>query len=345
MFPVSGDLSDPASDSLIISGAGRYNILTDLPDNANNHNGGTLRFGPDGRLYLSLGEDAVPCAAQDSSGLRGMILRLAVDSLPGAGAGPAPKSSITPPNNPFVASTNANARLCYCFGLRNPFRFNIDPPTGDLFIADVGQNTWEEVSLSESGGENFGWPFREGPAVRTQAGCSEPGGPGAASYTAPIAYYDRTGFTASVISGGIYRPKNYPLDFSFPPEYTGDGFYADYYQGFLRRIKKSGAVWITPPPVPGQPNANDWANGLQSPSDFQVGPDGALYYISQFVSFTPNTGSLHRIGHRPQLPTLSGWGMAGLTGSISLAFWLVWRRKLNLTTEARRTRRKTTPFS
>src|SRR5262249_11931446 len=152
MFTASGDLSSPASSNLALGS--RFNIITDIPDNASNHNGGTLRFGPDGMLYASMGEDGDPCGAQDSTRFKGVILRLDVSALPQPGSGPPAKSLIRPATgNPFPA-TNANAGLTYCYGLRNPFRFHIDAASGRLYIADVGEGTWEEVDEA-IGGENF----------------------------------------------------------------------------------------------------------------------------------------------------------------------------------------------
>ncbi len=292
MFTATGDLNDSTSHNLALGS--RYDIITDIPDAAGNHNGGTLRFGPDGMLYASLGEDADYCFAQDSGSFKGEILRLLVDSLPGGGAGPASKSAITPPGNPFSGS--ANAQLVWAYGLRNPFRFNIDPLTGNLYIADVGQTVYEEVNEC-AGGENFGWPFREGPASRVVAGCTEPGGFGNGSFFSPIAYYNRSGFTASIISAGLYRPVAGPNLYNFPVEYDGDYFFIDYYQGFMRRIKKSGSVWGGAPDAPGQPDSANWGIGFVSGSDFQVGPDGASYYLLQFVNFAPNSGQLKRIAY------------------------------------------------
>jgi cysteine-rich repeat protein len=290
MFALTGDLSDGSSTNLQVDAASRFNILTDIPDNASNHNAGTLRFGPDGALYASLGEDADACAAQTLGSLKGAILRLSVGSLPGAGSGPPAKSTLVPSGNPFPGP-NDNARLTFAYGLRNPFRFHVDPATGDLFIGDVGLIDFEEADRAV-GGENFGWPFREGPLIRTPGGCSEPGGPGGSTYDAPITYYDRSGFTAAIIGAGLYRQVDYPFDLSFPPEYDGDYFFADYFQGFLRRVKESGGAW-SPAPAPGQPNADDWATQISTPGDFLPGPDGALYYLSQFGG----GGTLHRIRH------------------------------------------------
>ena len=290
MFALTGDLDDGTSANLQVDAGSRFNILTDIPDDASNHNAGTLRFGPDGALYASIGEDADHCAAQTTTSLKGVILRLSVASLPGAGSGPPAKSTLVPSGNPF-SGPNDNARLTFAYGLRNPFRFQIDALTGELFIADVGAGEYEEANRA-AGGENFGWPFREGPEIRTPGGCSEPGGPGGSSYDAPITYYNRTGFTAAIIGGGLYRQVDYPFDMSFPPEYDGDYFFAEYYQGFMRRVKESGGIW-SPAPAPGQPNEDDWATGLSTPGDFLPGADGALYYLSQFGG----GGTLRRIRH------------------------------------------------
>jgi len=279
MYTVTGDLSDPNSDNLSIAPSSRYDILTDIPDNAFNHNGGTVRFGIDGMLYVSMGDDANQCTAQETDDLRGMILRLDMSAMPGSGSGPPSKANITPSDNPF--SGDANTNLVFCYGLRNPFRFNVDKVTGQLFIADVGLVDFEEVDLA-SGGENFGWPFREAEMIRNPGGCDEPGGPGGSTYDSPIHFYDRSGFSASIVSATYYRPENYPADDSFPPEYNGDCFYVEYYEGWMVRIKDNGSSWEVADPVAGQPSNERWATGLVGASDFLVGPDGAIYYIAQY---------------------------------------------------------------
>ncbi|MBI5868160.1 MAG: PQQ-dependent sugar dehydrogenase, partial [candidate division Zixibacteria bacterium] len=110
MFTVTGDVSDPGSGNLAIAAASQFNLITDIPDAATNHNGGTLRFGPDGLLYVSSGDDATPCSAQDSTDLRGCILRLKVSGMPLAGSGPPAKSLLVATGNPFPGP-NDNARL------------------------------------------------------------------------------------------------------------------------------------------------------------------------------------------------------------------------------------------
>jgi len=302
MFTVTGDLSDPNSDNLAISAASRYDLLTDIPDNAYNHNGGTCRFGTDDMLYVSMGDDATQCTAQETDDLRGMILRLDVSTMPGSGSGPPPKADITPSDNPFTGDANTN--LVFCYGLRNPFRFNVDRVSGDLYIADVGLGSYEEVDLA-TGGENFGWPFREGPMIREPGGCDEPGGPGGTDYDDPIHYYNRSGFSASVVSATYYRPENFPADSSFPPEYNGNCFYVEYYQGWMVRIKDTGSSWEVADPVAGQPSNDHWATGLDGASDFLVGPDGAIYYCRQYGDGGGGSGgSLRRIEYNgPAVPT------------------------------------------
>jgi glucose/arabinose dehydrogenase len=304
MYTASGDLSNPASSNLTLGN--RYNIITDIPDAANNHNGGTLRFGPDKKLYASLGEDADACGAQDSTTFKGVILRLDVSQLPQGGSGPPAKSLITPIDNPFTGG-NANAALVWAFGLRNPFRFHIDPQNGRLMIADVGQNSWEEVDQC-LGAENFGWPNYEGPDELITT-C-----PVQSAYTPPVAWYDRTVFagSAAVISATLYRPMPGGI-YNFPAEYHGNYFYAEYYQGFIRRITDYTGTWLPAAAVPGQPNATDWGTAIANVSDYLVGPDGGLYYCKQFsaasirrIVYTANQGGVgDGGGNRPPILSVS----------------------------------------
>lgn len=272
-YTASGDLTAPASTALTLGS--RYVILNDVPDAAINHNGGTLRFGPDKMLYASFGEDADPCGAQDSTTFKGVILRLDVDGLPAGAGGPPARSAITPADNPYTGGANQNAGLVWAFGLRNPFRFHVDAPTGHLYIADVGNNTWEEIDECVKG-ENFGWPYYEGPAL--VGGSCPPQSP----YTAPIATFNRVGVTASIISVGRYRGTG--GIYTFPPSHEGDYFYSDYYSGWIRRIRFDGVSWVPAPAATGQPNATDWADNIAYVSDWLTGPDGAIYYCKQFSS-------------------------------------------------------------
>jgi len=283
-FTLTGDLSGTGSGALTFDPASRYDLVNDIPDAAFNHNGGTLRFGPDGMLYVSLGEDAVPCAAQDTSSLRGVILRLDVSRLP-AGPGSATRALITPADNPFATAATPNKRLIWAYGLRNPFRFHIDPLDGSLFIADVGQGNWEEVDRAPQGGMNFGWPIYEGRASYLgPGGCPTPG-----TLTGPLFVYDH-GAGLAVMSAGVYR-RPFGTFNGFPMDYEGNYFFADYYSGSVWRLKNSGSTWDLASPVAGQPAPDHWAEGFDGVSDYLVGPDGALWYCHQ------GNGQIRRVAY------------------------------------------------
>ena len=286
-FTVGGDLTLTGNGSLTIDPASRHDVIASVPDNDDRHNGGTLRFGPDGMLYASFGEDHGGCAAQDTSGLRGVILRLDVSRLPPGPGGPPAPDLVTPPGNPF-ATGGLNARLIWAFGLRNPFRFGIDPVDGTLYIGDVGQLTWEEVDRAPVGGLDFGWSRHEGFAL-FNASCAL-----TLPHTPPIHAYSRITSSASVICAGAYRAPAGAAR-PFPPEYEGDVFFSDYYDGFLRRLTGSGDAWAIAPPVPGQPGPDVWAAGLGAVSDYLVGPDGSLWYCRQYTNPFAPTGEIVRI--------------------------------------------------
>jgi glucose/arabinose dehydrogenase len=178
-----------------------------------NHNGGDLAFGPDGYLYIALGDGG---SAGDPQGygqsintLLGKILRIDVDAaLPHA----------IPPQNPFVGSEGLDE--IWAYGLRNPWRIAFDPLTGDLYIADVGQNQVEEVNFQPAdspGGENYGWKYREGAHPYD----GEP--PANLDLVDPVAEY-RHDLGCSVTGGVVYRGGYYP-------EWQGVYFYGDYCSG------------------------------------------------------------------------------------------------------------------
>jgi len=291
-YDVTGDLAGVGDRLLAIDPTSRRDILTGVPDAQSNHNGGTLRFGTDGMLYASFGEDAVECAAQDTTTLRGVIVRLDVSGVP-PGGGPAPSlAAITPADNPLAGHADPRARLIWAWGLRNPFRFQVDAADGALFVADVGQETYEELNLLAGGGANCGWPRFEGFAD-WNLGCALAG-----PHVPPIHAYDRTFIPgASVIAAAIYRgPPCVPEDTcGFGPDYEGDAFYSDYGGGFLRRLERSGAAWAPAAPVPGQPSAEDWGRGFEAVSDFALAADGSLWLCRQAVAFAPSSGEIRAI--------------------------------------------------
>jgi glucose/arabinose dehydrogenase len=289
MYQASGDLSNPGSVNVSLGAP--FHLLTDLPDEFQAHNGGHLHFDANRMLYLSLGDDQRPCFAQDLTVPHGSILRLDVSSMPGAGSGPPPKADITPEDNPF-SGPNDWARLRYAWGLRNPWSFSIDPSTFDLYVGDVGWNAEEEVDLIPSAkpGGNYGWPQREGfsnPACCGNCGVGN-------LFVDPIYSYPHDENPKTIIGGPLYRlvPGGAA---NFPVSYDGSYFFLEWWDGWIRRLEKKGAVWQVAAPASGQPSPENWAEGFACATDLQRGPDGALYVLR--VSCSP--GGLYRIHADP----------------------------------------------
>ena len=300
-FTCSGALADPVSTNLQFAASSRRVVLGTLVDNAQTHNGGSLRFGPDGMLYLSCGEDGVPCAAQDPLSQSGALLRFQVANLPAGGSLSLPSfASLDPGDNPLSANGDST-QLLLAHGLRNPWRCSIDALTGNLYLADVGAFALEEVSEYERPAagplplRNFGWPWREG--TQPGAGC---GGGAPAGLVPPIVTVP-IGPWSSILAGPRYRSQ--PAAHDFGVGYDGVLFYADHALGAVRRLVRTGS-WAPAAAVPGQPNAADWATGFDQITALQQGPDGALYC-------TRHPGSLQRvrpIGQGAAISVVAGGG-------------------------------------
>jgi glucose/arabinose dehydrogenase len=291
-YTASGDVTNPSGENVTLGSP--LLLIDDVADNNPNHNSGCLRFGADGRLYVSVGEDEDWCSADDPKTLKGQILRLDVSRLPVGGGGPVPRAMLDPGDNP-LAVADSNARLVYAYGLRNPWRFHLDQAYGRVYAADVGEDIVEELDEIASG-DYLGWPYREGNTIVQRANCPEPGGPGTTPYKAPILLLARNTDLTAIIEAGVYRHS--PTGASnWPREYAGQLFYGEYYGGYLRRLQRNvQGVWSAPAPAPGQPNANDWGTGFKSAVDFLVGPDGSMWCLRQFNdSMAGITGSLQRI--------------------------------------------------
>jgi len=285
MYTASGELEDPASTTVALSDP--YFLLTDIRDSTGVHNGGTLRFGPDGMLYASLGDDAVSCDAQELESPHGKILRLDPSALPGQGPGPPPKSEITPPDNPFPGAGDWG-RLVWSWGHRNPFRFEIDPLTGDVFVGDVGSQWFEEIDLvpRDDPGLNYGWPQLEADRpVKVFGDCGA-----GREFTPPITALPHA-FPISIVGGPRWRPAG-DAQGSFPSDAAGDLFFLEFFSGDVYRLRREGASWR---PVPGPGRADSaWASGFAISSDFQEGPDGALWLLAMGFGNSLPTG-IHRI--------------------------------------------------
>src|SRR5436305_5646812 len=190
--------------------AGSRVILLELNSlsTATNHNGGALHFGPDGNLYIAVGDNANGSNSQNLSNLRGKILRIAPDGT-------------IPPDNPFVQSTTARHEI-WALGLRNPFTFAFRGTTNFMYINDVGESTWEEIDLGQAGA-NYGWPATEGPTTNP-------------AYQSPIYYYGHS--EGCAITGGAFYSPSTP---NFPSSYVGKYFFGDYCSGFIRILNPSTA--------------------------------------------------------------------------------------------------------
>lgn len=178
------DAADPASEKIIM----------EIEQPYGNHNGSSINFGPDGMLYFSLGDGGWANDphhnGQNLGTLLGSILRIDIDKHDEG------KNYAIPPDNPFVNHEGARGEI-WAFGLRNVWRMNFDPKTGELWAADVGQNAWEEVDIIVKGG-NYGWNVREGTHP------FEDGTPATEPLIDPVAEYPRN-LGVSVTGGYVYR--------------------------------------------------------------------------------------------------------------------------------------------
>ena len=283
---IDPDAADPASEVRV--------LRVQQPEE--NHKGGMLAFGPDGFLYVFLGDgggagdEHPPCGnGQNRTVLLGKVLRLdvrGVDPLASApDCGGAAGNYGVPSTNPF--RDGAGTGLCdeiWAYGLRNPWRASIDPANGDLYIADVGQACWEEVNWvagTSTGGENYGWRVMEGTHCYNPAqiftcdpqGATCAGSPPCnhASITRPVVDYQHSVLGECAVTGGyVYRGCKMPF-------WSGTYFYGEYCVGFVRAFKMSGGVPVDQQDVTGLVDPGGTFGGLGS---FGVDGQGELYAVA-----------------------------------------------------------------
>ena len=271
-YAVSGDpdVADAGSDTPVI----------DVAQPFANHNGGDLHFGPDGFLYISIGDGGAGCdpgdEAQDGASLLGKLLRIDVDSG---------SPYAVPPSNPFVGPDGIADEI-WSVGLRNPWRFSFDRTTGDLWIGDVGQNAFEEIDYqpaSSSGGENYGWDCREGFASAASAsGC------GTTAVCLPLTMFTEPvhdfshGDGCSVTGGYRYRG-------SASPGLAGVYVFSDYCNGELRGLTTSdgGMTWDLQSLRPADGGLNPTAFGEDIDGELYVASDGGTIYRLTVASDAP----------------------------------------------------------
>jgi glucose/arabinose dehydrogenase len=232
-FTANGDVAVAGSEFVVLE--------LDNLSSATNHNGGAIHFGPDGKLYAAVGENASRNNSQTLTNLLGKILRIDADGN-------------MPSDNPFYTQATGRNRAIWALGLRNPFTFAFQPGTGRMFINDVGEISWEEIN-DGLGGSNYGWPATEGPT-------SNP------SYVSPLYSYSHGSgaSTGCAITGGVFYNPDVP---QFPSLYTGKYFFSDFCSGWINLFD------------PATNSATTFASSISAPVDLQLGPDGSLYYLAR----------------------------------------------------------------
>ena len=251
------DHADPATEKSILN----------VPQDANSVlYGGLIAFGPDGKLYLGLGDgsptDSVLQTAQDSTVLLGKILRLDVD-------GGSPYA--IPADNPYVARPGWRGEI-WQLGLRNPWRWSFDRANGEVWIGDVGEDLWEEIDYLPTpvvGGNNFGWPFLEGRQCFSPAvGCDDTG------LVPPLLVYAHQP-SCAVTGGYVYRGRKFP-------DLRGTYIYGDYCSGFVRALRIEGGMAVPAYTPLSPPLTNDNIVSFGEDADgevYVVMASGRLYRI------------------------------------------------------------------
>lgn len=225
----------------------RSQVVLTVQNNVPHHNGGHLAFGPDGYLYIGVGDDGWMDYAQNPAELRGKLLRIQVEPVYHAIVETAPhrvflpvtpQASSTPftyeipPDNPFVQAPGHRPEI-WALGLRNPWRIAFDVETGDLYISDVGQDAYEEINFERAGdpgGHNYGWPIMEGKHCFDGPTCNSAG------LTPPVWEYTHEGGNCSVIGGEVYRDDEIP-------DLAGAYLFGDFCSGRVWGLRAVQGVW------------------------------------------------------------------------------------------------------
>jgi glucose/arabinose dehydrogenase len=271
-----GDMGDPASEE----------ILLQIHQPFANHNGGQLAFGPDGYLYIGTGDGGSggdPLNnGQNLSVLLGKILRIDVES--------GRQTYIVPRSNPFIIDLEARSEI-WAYGLRNPWRFSFDRLTGDLYVADVGQNRIEEVDFqaaSSGGGENYGWKIMEGPECFGAPSCNQEG------LVLPVAFYEHSPAQGCAVTGGyVYRGPSCPT-------FQGTYLYGDYCSGVIWGVRRDSVSWQSGPLL----------DSTLSISSFGEDEAGEIYVLDL------GGGALYQV--RAQLPLMPDVKANGLDGPVEV---------------------------
>lgn len=273
-----------------------------MPADGQSHSTGAVAFGPDGSLYFSNGDaasynavDPRAARAADLDSLAGKIMR--IDPVSGQGLA----------DNPFYdGNPSSNRSKVVNLGLRNPFRFTIDPNSGELWIGDVGWTAWEEMNTGT--GQDFGWPcFEGGFNVSLQTGGYRDL-PSCVTYyptanaTPPTVSWNREGTTGAAIAGPTY------VGGSYPPEFDGARFYGDYTKGWIRYQLADGST-------------ADFATGVPTMVDLELGPAGNLHVVDflggairRYVYDDPGGGFVCQVTNNPNGSVTVSWNNQNALG-------------------------------
>ncbi|TSC69106.1 MAG: hypothetical protein G01um101456_351, partial [Parcubacteria group bacterium Gr01-1014_56] len=266
-----------------------------IPSDSMSHSVGGLRFGPDGKLYATLGDganfdtvDPRALRAQNLDSLAGKVIRITTDGT-------------APSDNPFYnGDPNANRSKVFALGVRNAFRFNFSPTSGALFLGDVGWSTWEEVNIITPG-NNYGWPCHEGMGTTTY-NCTASSGAQDPAYT----------YVHDVNGAGAITAGSFPSNSVYPAQYDNSWFFGDYAQNWIKRLVIDGSNNVV--------SVENFMDNPDGPVDISTGPDGNIYFIS---IYTGNLNRLtHTMGNRRPVPVVSAnptSGLAPLTVNFSSA--------------------------
>ena len=259
---VSRFTADPADPDRALPGSEQVIFEIDDSDSGY-HRGGALHFGPDGKLYVAIGDHGRTFKAQQLTSMFGKMLRINRDGS-------------IPEDNPFYDQATGNHRAIWALGLRNPFTFAFQPGTGTMYINDVGAQLWEEINVGAAGA-NYGWPSAEGPSTDRR-------------FVAPLKSFGHTEWQC-IIGAAFYNPAAA----QFPAEYTGSFYFADLERKWIKRLDPSSgdvsgfAAGLRDMPVDIDVAPDGSLLYLAWPSDSRR--TGGLYRISYAPDGAPGIGA------------------------------------------------------
>lgn len=274
-FTLDGDTIDPASEKILLEGDDQTLVARRQPAG---HQGGPLRFGPDGKLYVALGEQSAERLSQSLEHLQGKILRLNRDGT-------------IPADNPFFTRTTGKYRAIWAYGLRNPFGLAFQTETRRLFATDVGLTSWEEVNEIIPGA-NYGWPLAEGMS-------DDP------SFRNPLHAYPPA--IGRSIVGAAFCPRSpAAVDANaWPAAWRGKFFFADWAANFVKALDPESPAQVT-----------TFARGLNGPVALEFAADGSLLVLNRGTiwrdgnKWKPASGSLVRLSYTGATNATTSAGVA-----------------------------------